>query len=56
MKIVKENWCQCPKCGNPKMFRIRGDTSLMNFPAYCKKCKLESVITLTEPKSRIVNS
>ena len=26
-----------------KMFMIREDTKLVNFPGYCKKCKTESV-------------
>ena len=48
-------WHKCPNCGNPKMFLVRDDTRLVNFPGYCKKCKTESIIT-REPKSQIVNS
>jgi len=48
-------WYKCPNCGNPKMFAVRDDTKLVNFPGYCKKCKTESIIT-TEPKRRIMNS
>ena len=48
-------WYKCPKCGNPKMFVVRDDTILVNFPGYCKKCKETSIIT-REPKRRIVDS
>lgn len=51
---MQEKWCKCPKCGFPKMFKVRNDTVIINFPGYCKRCKQESIITI-EPKSRIVN-
>lgn len=49
--MCKENniqyyWEKCPKCGNPKMTRLRHDTVIKNFPAYCKYCKNETVITI----------
>lgn len=47
-------WGKCPHCKNPKMVLLRKDTILKNFPAYCKRCKGQSIITI-EPKSRIVN-
>lgn len=54
---MKEYWIRCPLCGYPKMIKARDDTVLKNFPGYCKKCKRESIITITEiktePKSRI---
>ena len=52
--MVEKKWIACPKCKG-KMFMIREDTKLVNFPGYCKKCKTESVITI-EPKSRVVKS
>ena len=42
---IKYFWYPCPKCKG-KMFMIREDTKLVNFPGYCKKCKTESLITL----------
>ncbi|MFQ7223108.1 MAG: cysteine-rich KTR domain-containing protein [Lachnospiraceae bacterium] len=50
-----EYWYPCPNCGFPKMIKYRKDTTIINFPGYCKKCKQESIITI-EPKRRIVNS
>lgn len=54
MTNKEAHWIACPKCGG-KMLMVREDTTLINFPGYCKKCKRESVITL-EPKSRAVKS
>ncbi|MBE5846233.1 MAG: conjugal transfer protein [Lachnospiraceae bacterium] len=50
--IPMENWHECPICGNPHLLKYREDTVLINFPAYCKLCKHEVIITI-EPKSRI---
>ncbi|MEZ3505787.1 MAG: cysteine-rich KTR domain-containing protein [Lachnospiraceae bacterium] len=44
-------WYRCPRCGNAHFIKIRPDTRIINFPAYCKWCKTESVITI-EPKSQ----
>lgn len=51
---IKNLWYPCPKCKG-KMFMIREDTKLVNFPGYCKKCKTESIISI-EPMSRVVKS
>ena len=53
--MLKKYWYGCPVCGNPKMILLREDTELVNYPAYCKRCRNESVITI-EPKRRIVES
>lgn len=50
---MEDFWYKCPVCGYPKMFRLRSDTRLVNFPGYCKRCKTESIITI-EPKNQIV--
>ncbi|MCM1295605.1 MAG: cysteine-rich KTR domain-containing protein [Muribaculaceae bacterium] len=31
------------------MLKLRNDTKLINFPGYCKKCKVTSIIT--EPRA-----
>lgn len=37
-------WIRCPVCENKTRLQIRIDTELKNFPLYCPKCKLESLI------------
>lgn len=56
-KYMRKNyyWYTCPVCGNPKMIMMRIDTGVQNLPAYCKKCKTESIITI-EPKRQIIKS
>ena len=46
-------WIKCPSCGHPKMQFMRNDTKVVNFPAYCKRCKTENLITIA-PKSQVV--
>ncbi|MCI8986900.1 MAG: conjugal transfer protein [Lachnospiraceae bacterium] len=48
-------WCKCPKCGNTHFIKIRSDTRIVNFPAYCKKCKKEILVTI-EPRAETVDS
>jgi ribosomal protein L44E len=36
----------CPICENKTRVRIREDTTLINFPLYCPKCKQESLVNV----------
>lgn len=47
----KETWVACPLCKAPKLIKLRPDTQIKNFPAYCKRCRREVVITI-EPEPR----
>ena len=53
---MKYRWILCPKCGK-HIAKVRTDTKIVNFPAYCKICKKEILITYPklEPVSRTVN-
>ncbi len=51
--VVK--WFRCPRCGFERFIKVRPDTRIRNFPAYCKKCKKEILITI-EPRAEVVNS
>lgn len=44
------HWLACPHCLQPHLIRFRDDTILVNYPAWCKKCKRESIITLENDK------
>lgn len=54
-KDMVSQWCQCPRCGNAHFIKIRPDTRIVNFPAYCKRCKTESLINIA-PRAGTVNS
>lgn len=41
-------WIFCPVCGNKTRVKIRGDTLLENFPLFCPKCKLETLISVKQ--------
>lgn len=51
---MKMMWCRCPVCGHNHFIKIRPDTVLINYPAYCKKCKNEILINI-EPRAETVN-
>ena len=42
--LVRDGWGLCPKCSG-KCIKVNQDTILVNHPAYCKKCKTESIVT-----------
>lgn len=41
-------WIHCPVCGNKTRNKIREDTVLKNFPLYCPKCKLQTLIEVKD--------
>ena len=47
---VGEHWLECPTCHQPKMIKYRDDTELVNYPAWCKQCKTENLITFRVTK------
>lgn len=52
MKEEEIYWLKCPQCGYPKMIKYYDKTVLVNFPAFCKRCRKEHIITI-RPGSRI---
>ena len=47
--LVRDGWGLCPKCGG-KCIKVNPDTILVNHPAFCKKCKTESIVTWKKNK------
>ena len=45
--MIKDGWYYCT-CGQ-KVFKVLPTTKLVSFPCYCKKCKTESIITISVP-------
>lgn len=47
---VRDGWGVCPVCGK-KCIKVNQNTVLVNFSMFCKRCKLEHVVTWHyEPK------
>nr|DAM02727.1 MAG TPA: Bromelain inhibitor VI [Caudoviricetes sp.] len=38
------------------MTRVRGDTRLYCFPAFCKKCKGETILTINDKRALAPNN
>lgn len=43
---MKVEWVLCPVCNNKTCIKIREDTTLLNFPLFCPKCKQETLINV----------
>nr|DAH23234.1 MAG TPA: cysteine-rich protein [Caudoviricetes sp.] len=56
MQTTEYEWIACPICGNPHMTRVRGDTRLYSFPAFCKRCKGETILTYDNKRALAPNS
>jgi hypothetical protein len=50
LQTTEYEWIACPICGNPHMTKVMGDTQLYRFPAFCKRCKAETIITTNQNK------
>ncbi|PRT79540.1 cysteine-rich KTR domain-containing protein [Streptococcus anginosus] len=47
-------WVLCPICKSKTRIKLRKDTELKNFPLYCPKCKLETLVNIKELKVTII--
>lgn len=47
---AKNGKAVCPICGRETQTRVRYDTSLDNFPLFCKNCRRETLVTYREPE------
>ena len=41
-------WIMCPTCESKTRTKVRHDTTLLNFPLFCPKCKSEILVNLIE--------
>jgi len=54
MKMIITEWLLCPICRSKTRIKLREDTELKNFPLYCSKCKLETLVNIKELKTTII--
>lgn len=54
--MKKAYWIACPKCGKRHFIKLNEDTVLINYPAYCKGCKTEVIISVDGGKRLCVES
>lgn len=47
-------WVLCPVCNNKTRLKIREDTVLQNFPLFCPKCKIETLIDVAQLNITVV--
>ena len=49
-----DRWLLCPICNGKTRTRIRQDSTLMNFPLFCPKCKNENLINVQKMKITVI--
>ena len=54
MTMLLTEWLLCPICKSKTRIKLRKDTELRNFPLYCPKCKLETLVNIKELKVTII--
>lgn len=47
---VKNGRAVCPVCHRETQERILDDTSLVNFPLFCKRCKQTTIVEYRKPE------
>lgn len=52
--MIITEWLLCPFCKSKTRIKLRKDTELKNFPLYCPKCKLETLVNIKELKTTII--
>ncbi len=52
--MSKGEWLLCPVCKGKTRTRIRGDTTLTNFPLFCPKCGQETLVNVRQAKMVII--
>jgi len=52
--MVGVRWVSCPVCGNKTRTKVREDTVLENFPLFCPKCKVETVVEVRQLTMKVI--
>jgi ribosomal protein L44E len=50
----KIEWLLCPVCRNKTRIKLRENTTLLNFPLFCPKCKQETTVNVEELKLSVI--
>lgn len=48
-------WLICPLCRGKTRNRVRADTTLLNYPLYCPKCRREMLINVRNLKMEMIS-
>jgi len=52
--MERAEWLLCPVCMNKTRVKLRWDTILANFPLFCPKCKLETMVNVQQLNTSII--
>ncbi|QXE17928.1 cysteine-rich KTR domain-containing protein [Clostridium sp. 001] len=51
---MRTEWLLCPVCENKTRIRVRGDTTIENFPLFCPKYKQETLINVRQLNMSVI--
>ncbi len=46
--ITEQKWIKCPVCGRGRVLRTLPTTEIKDLPVYCKVCKTETVVNISQ--------
>ena len=49
---LQGNKIVCPKCGHATQVKILPTTALVDFPLYCKHCRRETIVNMSQNQSQ----
>ncbi len=52
--MEETKWILCPVCNSKTRLKIREDTELKNFPLFCPKCKRETLISVKQYATNLI--
>ena len=52
--MQQEEWVLCPVCKNKTRIKIRRNTIIKNFPLFCPKCKRETLISVEQLNTSVI--
>jgi len=52
--MEKTEWILCSVCSNKTRTRLRQDTTLINFPLFCPKCKQETLVNVRQLNTTVI--
>lgn len=52
--MEKTSWILCPVCNSKTRIKVLNETELKKFPLYCPKCKLTTIINVSQTKVDVI--
>ncbi len=54
MHTKEGEWLYCPVCNSKTRTRVHEDTTLINFPLFCPRCKRETLVSVQQLNMKVI--